>query len=898
MKRFLALALALLMIFSAFVSCGSLEDFLEDDDTNEEDENDDKGNDGSEILTEFDTGMEKSTDTEIDIDIETDLGDETDIEIETDEEGETGNGIGIGTESGTETATDSEVESGSESESNADSESNKVTETAPTESSDKETEGVKETEDNKETEDDEKIEDDKEISTNCTHAESIRDGSHECSKCGEVLTDCTDTNTDGLCDICKRGCLVIITDVEGLKNITLNNADVKYRLANDLDLNGAEWTPIGTAINPFKGTFDGNGHVISNFKITVSVDNAGLFGFNEGIIENLGIKDFSMSTEAESLYLGALIGYNNRGKITNCYSSCNLYGSYIVGGLIGYSNEGVVADCYTSGFVVSNGGFCAGGLIGQNVYGTVMNCYSSSEVVSGKSSIPNAESYTYAGGLIGYLDGYIVGANVVNCYATGKVSVFSNNERSYAGGFIGFKRYGTVMNSYATGDIDSISNSDYNYTGGFVGYNEGEIINCFAVGILTLSNTSNDIVNNIGALVAYNESATNIVNSYVSNLQCEYMNVNRNGSGAPIDIENLKSKSWVESNLWLNEIDLWNFSFGYPVLDRTELNTFVDISSKSELISLSGKMLTRKYRLTVDLDIEGSEWLPIETFFGVFDGNNHKIYNFKISSNAMYAGLFAKNKGIIKNLGVESFTISGEADEEYENWAAGLVANNKGISAIVENCYAKGSVMGYSNAGGLVANNEYGATVMNSFAECVVRGAMSAGGLVGYNEATLLNCYSNCDVFAGGDTAIAGGLVAYNQTGVVMNCYSTGRVRTDYGSIQDLSAIGGLIGANHGKVDSCYSTCDITTSFGVGYELNQIGGLIGFNNSQSEISNCYRCEAQKLVASGNQVATNANAIGASKSISEVKSISFQASTLGWSADEWIFADGAHPILKI
>ena len=42
-------------------------------------------------------------------------------------------------------------------------------------------------------------------------------------------------------------------------------------LANDIDLNNIEWTPIGNGIHSFMGNFDGNGHTIKNLKISQSI---------------------------------------------------------------------------------------------------------------------------------------------------------------------------------------------------------------------------------------------------------------------------------------------------------------------------------------------------------------------------------------------------------------------------------------------------------------------------------------------------------------------------------------------------------------------------------------------------------------------------------------------------
>lgn len=67
-----------------------------------------------------------------------------------------------------------------------------------------------------------------------------------------------------------------------LKNDIVLNDDV---LNSDGSLNEEkastfeEWTPIGTASNPYTGTFDGNGHTVSGIYINTSEDYQGLFGY-------------------------------------------------------------------------------------------------------------------------------------------------------------------------------------------------------------------------------------------------------------------------------------------------------------------------------------------------------------------------------------------------------------------------------------------------------------------------------------------------------------------------------------------------------------------------------------------------------------------------------------------
>ena len=75
-------------------------------------------------------------------------------------------------------------------------------------------------------------------------------------------------------------------------------------LMTDIDLgangaSGLEWPMIGDDDdNPFRGTFNGNNHTISNVLVDNNYDGiikmprvAGLFGVNEGIIQNLTVQN-------------------------------------------------------------------------------------------------------------------------------------------------------------------------------------------------------------------------------------------------------------------------------------------------------------------------------------------------------------------------------------------------------------------------------------------------------------------------------------------------------------------------------------------------------------------------------------------------------------------------------
>ena len=126
------------------------------------------------------------------------------------------------------------------------------------------------------------------------------------------------------------------------------------KLANDINLGGMEWTPIGDyrfSANRFCGTFDGQNHTISNFKITKKTDKSdsnkssyGFFGNVEGTVKNLTVAKATVSSYA---YTGALVGRLNSGLLENCHVvECAVSNSYWQGGiLIGQVNGGTVKNC-------------------------------------------------------------------------------------------------------------------------------------------------------------------------------------------------------------------------------------------------------------------------------------------------------------------------------------------------------------------------------------------------------------------------------------------------------------------------------------------------------------------------------------------------------------------------
>ena len=233
--------------------------------------------------------------------------------------------------------------------------------------------------------------------------------------------------------------------------------------------------------------------------------------------------------------------------------------------------------------------------------------------------------------------------------------------------------------------------------------------------------------------------------------------------------------------------------------------------------------------MTADVNLAGVALTPIgnmsimsSKFWGVFDGNDHKIVNAYMDNDEDFGCLFGyvSTSGKICNLGVEDAYIAGDF------YSGGLAGINDGT---ITNCYITGTVTGYGTfTGGLVGIN--GGTIEASYAINKVNSLFSnryscVGGLVGKHDGiAITDCYAAGDV--NGPCEGVGGLVGtFMWSGPIENCYATGNV-TGTGTS---SHVGGLVGEDGyqslggGPIINCYATGNVT---GTGSHCC-VGGLVG-----------------------------------------------------------------------
>ena len=154
-----------------------------------------------------------------------------------------------------------------------------------------------------------------------------------------------------------------------------------YKLTSDIDLYNNEWTPIGTSTKAaFRGSFDGQGYTISNFKVTKpnASSQAALFGtiVSSGTFKNLTIDNvtvLSTVTSGETNFYGAgfvatIYGAAKFEGIT--IQNSRIQGSGKTGALIGFNGECAqeVKNCHAINCVVEStnpeDGGNIGGLVG------------------------------------------------------------------------------------------------------------------------------------------------------------------------------------------------------------------------------------------------------------------------------------------------------------------------------------------------------------------------------------------------------------------------------------------------------------------------------------------------------------------------------------------------------
>ena len=287
-----------------------------------------------------------------------------------------------------------------------------------------------------------------------------------------------------------------------------------YVLTADIQLNDVEnyenwketppeyqWKPVG---NSFKGSFDGDGHVISGMYVRSVKDWFGIGLFRElftGSVSNVKIEKGYLYINDSNTYAGGVIG-NIVGnvKVENCSVD--------------------MAVCSE----VTNGTDCVGGIVGWCQSGAVITgCTFHGDI-----------SYQDGCGVFGGICGYASGSSIINCETTGSIDVGDGNGSVFmeVGGIVGssnsntkidrcinrinisgkIEKLGGICGSQSIGDVMVLQReAETIHENG-----SAEIINCINYGNLQ-THTEDDTVG--GIIGNIHSSDSNVDNLKIEN--CE-----------------------------------------------------------------------------------------------------------------------------------------------------------------------------------------------------------------------------------------------------------------------------------------------------------------------------------------------------------------------------------------
>lgn len=571
----------------------------------------------------------------------------------------------------------------------------------------------------------------------------------------------------------------------------------------------SDWESIGTAINSFRGTFNGrNGSTY----YTISGLNGDLFGVVNGIIQYVTIDGGA----------GRLVGTLESGTVQYCMSTANVTDS--AGGLVG-QNSGTVNSCYYYNAKSKNTP-AVPAVVGS---GKVTKCFYLADTSTfGAGSAPGARTAEeFQLGRVAYELG---GSSYVWVYDTTKAEKMPQlgNASTSLTMAVASELKLTKPDNPPEGVVVTLGSSDKEVLTDVAGNQYYYAASGYPKGVSDVPVT---FTAPTGYQIVFAPAATQVGGK--DYLRITGSNVEYTYSLVKADIRWYESAG-AEKNYVLKSADEL---MGFCLL----ANGSIDGVSKN----FNGWTLS----LGNNIDLENSEWKPIPRFAGAFDGKGYEITALNVNYtggdfNSKTAGMFEKlvSPGQILNLAVSG---SVQADGKI-NYVGGIVGTTESGSEIrfcrsniavkvdaansTTNGMAYGGVTG--KVQGAISNclNEGTITVDNIKNKCYIGGVAGqvgsaadlcwntgsvtasstankniyTGGIVGYGAAT--NCYNNGSVTGATDKNkyVTGGI---SGNGNVTNSYNLGAV-----SGQGAAGITGK-----GTVTNSYYVCKLNGSIKMEY---------------------------------------------------------------------------------
>ena len=310
----------------------------------------------------------------------------------------------------------------------------------------------------------------------------------------------------------------------------------------------------------------------------------------------------------------------------------------------------------------------------------------------------------------------------------------------------------------------------------------------------------------------------------------------------------------------------------------TENNPYL-IQTPEQLINVGAtpSHWNKHFKLIADIDLGEPNLAAYDvigtarnwSFNGVFDGNDHTISNFSLTSTRQqYTGLFGYVGGEVRNLRLVRPEVAAQGSD------VGALAGYLDSGTIADCCVKSAEVSGDDSIGGLVGTST--GRVIHCSSTGSVSGDQWVGGLVGLiSDSTVNTSYSRADVTGNINVGGFAGKTG-DETAVVSNCYATGSV---VGNMN----VGGLVGqVERGRAYKSYSTGSVTGN-------QYVGGLTGRIRVLGNVTHCF----WDTQTSGQPTSAG----GTGKSTAEMQSVT-TFSNAGWDFwNTWTICEGMNcPVL--
>jgi len=594
-------------------------------------------------------------------------------------------------------------------------------------------------------------------------------------------------------------------------------------LVTDLDLIGVDFDGVAY----FNGTFEGNGHTITNLELNPKGSNYGFFRYigESGMVKGLHISG-KIQPSGSQENIGGIAGVNY-GTITNCSFEGEVHGINSVGAVAGINKEtGNIISCSSNALVLATN--YTGGIAGTNE-GIVSACKSESSInieeleptldlagmdVSSFNVTRNVVNRNDMGGIVGYSSGLIT-----DCSNEG---VIGYKHTGYnAGGIVG-SQCGIVLNCTNKGEVYGRKD-----VGGIAGqaepYVESEYLEDKVNKTKDDINRLNRTLNNVTSTM---KSTSAEVKDFADNLNGQYDGSVKDVSGSINELSNAVGNDNPEAQGYVDNINAaWNHiesikSSGDNLTDeqvqeiQNNLNTIND-----NLGNLQGT-----YDNTGTTAEELTDSLSNQLHSS---GRDQEIKDIADTVDAGVQSITKSMESAIHQMDSIATSMSNDiaaiTSDEQIITDISSVETAVDMDGVISGCKNYGKIHGDLNVGGIAGtmNIEYDGDPEFDFdfsesLNITLRSTVND---------VVIHCINYGEVIA--KKNCAGGTIGLQELGFVYDCEGYGAVRSDSGNY-----LGGIVGNSAGAIEKSYSLCNVT---GIDY----VGGICGKGYSvKDSISVC------------------------------------------------------------